>query len=162
VPEEIPAVIPLLPGAGWLRDRPIGPLILAFDPAAQFRLTASGGANPGETADCPFPPSDLIPPVLLAALTRGIYDLIAAAPERGICPFPKIRSALDTGPWERRGIYLSLRDSPAPAAWEDIFRRFLTGGFLIPPDPEAPLILPGALSPGEEAKLAELLAEPGN
>jgi hypothetical protein len=38
-----------------------------------------------------------------------------------------------------------------------LFSRFLENGFLIPPVPSHPLILPGILSPGEEAKLADLL-----
>jgi hypothetical protein len=36
----------------------------------------------------------------------------------------------------------------------------LEEGFLIPPAPAEPLILPGILSPGEEAKLAALLQLP--
>jgi hypothetical protein len=139
-----PVLIPVLPGSGWSRDRPSGPLILALDPAF------------GEA--CSFPPPDIIPPVTLAALTRGIYSLVAAAPERGTCPFPKVRAALAGGPWERRGIYLSLRETPEPAAWTETFRRFLEGGFLVSPDPADPLILPGILSPGEDAKLAGLLS----
>jgi hypothetical protein len=132
-----PALIPVLPGQSWVQSRP-APLILALD------------------AGLEAPPSDLIPPALLAVLTRGVYDLIAAAPER-TRPFPKIRAAPGQA-WERRGIYLFRRETPEPAAWERLFRRFLAGGFLIPPDP-APLILPGALSPGEETRLAELLVE---
>jgi hypothetical protein len=142
VPDGGPSIlIPLLPGSG--RGRSFGPLILALDPAFE--------------AEHPLPPPDLVPPAILAALTRGIYDLLAAAPERGKCPFPKIRAALAGGPWERRGIYLSLRKTPEPAVWTETFRRFLEGGFLIPPEPAEPLILPGILSPGEEAKLAGLL-----
>jgi hypothetical protein len=145
VPEGGPPIlVPVLPGSGWKGDRPSGPLILAVDPAF-------GEAHP-------LPPSDIVPPVTLAVLTRGICRLAAAGPERGKCPFPKIRAALAGGPWERRGIYLSLREPPGPAAWEGVFRRFLAGGFLVPPCPARPLILPGVLSPGEEAKLAALLA----
>jgi hypothetical protein len=94
---------------------------------------------------------------MLAALTRGIYDLIAAAPDRGKPSFPNISAALSSGFWRRRGIYLSPGEPPEPGLWEEIFRRFLEGGFLIPPDPGEPLILPGLLSPGEEAKLAGFL-----
>lgn len=140
---EAPVLIPLLPGLGWIQGRPSGPLILALDPAFE--------------AEPPLPPPDLIPPFILAALTRGIYDLIAAAPDRGKALFPDIKAALSRGFWRRRGIYLSPREVPAPERWEEIFRRFLEGGFLIPPDPREPLILPGFLSPGEEAKLAGLL-----
>jgi hypothetical protein len=139
-----PILIPVLPGSGWHRSS--GPLVLVIDPAFGVNL--------------PLPPPDIVSPAILAVLTRGVYDLIAAAPERGKCPFPKIRAALAGSPWERRGIYLSLREIPEPAAWAEIFRRFLEGGFLIPPNPVEPLILPGVLSPGEEAKLAGLLAGP--
>jgi hypothetical protein len=34
----------------------------------------------------------------------------------------------------------------------------LEAGFLLPPDQEDPLILPGTMSPGEEAKLGELIS----
>jgi hypothetical protein len=98
--------------------------------------------------------------VFSAALSRGVDDLMAAGPERGKCPFPKIRAVLDESPWERRGIYLFPKKPLKPQAWEPVFRRFLGEGVLIPPDPEEPLILPGFLSPGEEAKLADLLAAP--
>ena len=145
-PDGGPSIlIPVLPGSG--PNRSFGPLILALDPAF-----GAGHA---------LPPPDLVPPAILAALTKGVYDLIAAAPERGTYPFPRIRAALAGGLWERRGIYLSLREAPEPAAWTAIFRRFLEGGFLIPPDPGEPLILPGVLSPGEEAALAALLAGGG-
>jgi hypothetical protein len=143
-PGAIPVLCPLIPGLGRVHGRITGPLILAVDPLFEKAH--------------PLPPSALIAPALSAALARGIYDLIAAGPERGKCPFPKIRAVLPQSPWERRGIYLSPRETPEPGAWEGVFRRFLAGGFLVPPDPEDPLILPGFLSPGEEAKLAGLLA----
>jgi hypothetical protein len=143
VPEGPPVLIPVLPGLGWVQGRPSGPLILALDPAYE--------------AAHPLPPSDIIPPAILAALIRGIYDLIAAAPDRGKLSFPHITAALAQGFWRRRGIYLSPGEVPEPGLWEAIFRRFLEGGFLIPPDPGEPLILPGLLSPGEAAKLAGFL-----
>ncbi|MDR2258695.1 MAG: hypothetical protein LBE14_06055 [Treponema sp.] len=137
-----PVLVPLLPGLGWIQGRPSGPLVLALEPDFE--------------AEHPFPPSDLIPPALLAALTRGVYDLIAAAPDRGKPPAPGIAAALSRGAWRRRGIYVTPAAPPEPGAWEGIFRRFLAGGFLIPPNPGEPLILPGFLSPGEGAKLAGL------
>jgi hypothetical protein len=146
-PEGIPVLCPLIPGIGRVHGRVSGPLILAVDPLFEKKH--------------PLPPSELIAPALSAALTRGIYDLIAAGPVRGKCPFPKISAILPKSPWERRGVYLFLREAPKPGAWEGLFRHFLSGGFLVPPAPEDPLILPGFLSPGEEAKLAGLLAGPG-
>jgi hypothetical protein len=144
-PEAPPVLIPLLPGLGRAPGRLPAPLILAL--------------NPGPAPDSPLPPSDLMPPALLAVLARGVYDLIAAGPDRGGCPDRKLQAAIDRGPWERRGIYLSRREKPKPDAWAGHFHRFLAAGFLIPPSPEDPLILPGTLSPGEAANLAALLAD---
>jgi hypothetical protein len=158
-----PVLIPVLPGQlGGI------PFVLAIDP--QFAETH------------PFPPSGLISPALLALAVRGVYDLIAAAPERGKLRYHKIDSALkknaepadlgsvDHSPidpkpvvrWRRRGIYLFPQSSGNSTCinlsdWKKVFLRFLEGGFLIPPNPDSPLILPGILSPGEEAKLADLL-----
>jgi hypothetical protein len=38
-----------------------------------------------------------------------------------------------------------------------LFKKFLAGGFLIPPEPQEPLILPGELSAGEAAKLSGVI-----
>lgn len=103
-----------------------------------------------------FPPSDPVSPVILAVAARGIYDLLAA-PERGTPRLPKIEKALTRGRWRRRGIYLTLSEPPDAACYADLFRDFLDRGFLLPPDAGRPLILPGILSPGEEAALANLL-----
>jgi hypothetical protein len=103
-----------------------------------------------------FPPSDQVSPVILAAAIRGIYDLLAAG-DRGTPRFPKIKKALTQSPWRCRGIYLTLREPPDTAGYAGLFRDFLDRGFLLPPDATQPLILPGILSPGEEAALAELL-----
>jgi hypothetical protein len=103
-------------------------------------------------AGCP------LSPVVLAAASRAVYDLIAAL-DRGRPPFPRIDRALkQSGIWRRRGIYVSLSASPGSAAYTGLFRRFLEAGFLLPPGPGEPAILPGVLSPGEEAKLAALFA----
>jgi hypothetical protein len=103
----------------------------------------------------------MVSPVILAAAARGIYDLIATGSRGGRPVYPKINRLLYGGrsrepcPWYCRGIYLTPLE--AGSGWETLFRRFLEGGFLIPPSPREPLILPGILSPGEEAKLAALL-----
>jgi hypothetical protein len=120
-----------------------------------------------------FPEGDLIPPVILAAAARGIHDLVAATPGRGAVPYHTLSRALKKSPWRRRGIYIyhSQLSPVAPEydgvqdgrntveAYAALFRRFLENGFLLPPDPAQPLILPGELSAGEEAKLAGLLGE---
>jgi hypothetical protein len=148
---ERPVLIPVLP---WS----LSPPVAAFEPGLEDR----------------FPPSDLIPPAILAAAVRGIYDLLAEGKRRRPV-YPKVNQVLygRKGPgrepgqcpglWRSRGIYLSPRIDPeeAGALWETLFRRFLEGGFLIPPGPREPLILPGSLSGGEEAKLAALLGEAG-
>jgi hypothetical protein len=144
-----PILIPVVPGIqGWHYGLPLGLCVLAINP--DYEKTA------------PLPPGDFISPVLLAAAARGIFDLIAAAPERMKPAYPRIAKVLKddrlgTKFWQRQGIYLSPRQTPSPEEWTALFRRFLDNGFLLPPIPSQPLILPGILSPGEEAKLAKLL-----
>jgi hypothetical protein len=161
-PGACPVLVPVLP---W----PLAPWVLAPEAVLEDR----------------FPPSEPLPPVLLAAAARAVYDLIAAGKRGGRPVYPRINRALygtSAGEhfWRRRGIYLSCpalqaREGPLqiqgegpslgpasplpspPADWEDLYRCFLDAGFLIPPGPGEPLILPGFLSPGEEAKLAALL-----
>jgi hypothetical protein len=134
--------MPILP---W----PAAPRVLVLDPALE--------------QSHPFPPSDLIPPAFLAAALRGIHDLFAAGQERGAMKFRSIKKALAQSKWRRRGIYLSLAGNPAEPftgeAYAGLFRHFLEQGFLLPPGQDQPLILPGELSPGEEAKLARLLGD---
>jgi hypothetical protein len=138
-------LVPVLP---W----PLSPWVLALDPALEDRFALS-------------PP---VSPVLLAVAARAVYDIIAAGPRGGRPVYPRINHALygtSASPWRRRGPYLvhaSLLGNPrgqngAVPPWETLFRNFLREGFLIPPDPGEPLILPGILSPGEEARLAALL-----
>jgi hypothetical protein len=115
--------------------------------------------EPEQEAVYPFPPPDPFPPAFLAAALRGIYDLIAAGPERGRMKFRHIKKALSQSIWRRRGIYLSLAGTLTGDAYAEVFRRFLEQGFLLPPGQEQPLILPACLSPGEEAKLARLLGD---
>jgi hypothetical protein len=103
-----------------------------------------------------FPPSDIIAPLLLAPATRAIYDLIAS-PERGRPRFPGIEAALSNSPWCKQGIYCSLATPLEERDYAALFHRFLENGFLLPPTQNAPLILPGTLSAGEEAKLAGLV-----
>lgn len=148
VPENAaPVVIPVLPGMqDWRGGLPRGLCALALDPEFE---TGNGGAS--------LPSGEFLSPVLLAVAVRGIYDLIAAAPERAQCPWPRINRALKESPWQRRGIYLSLAAPPDPETWAGLFRHFLDEGFLLPPGPADPLILPGELSPGEAVKLAGAL-----
>jgi len=143
VPENPPVLIPVVPGIQTWRDGlPLGLCVLAVN------------------KDAAIGDGDFLPPVLLAAAARGIYDLISAAPERANPQYPRIAKALKSSPqnfWQRNGIYLTPRQKPAQTEWPALFRRFLENGFLLPPHPSQPLILPGVLSPGEEAKLASLI-----
>ena len=134
-----PAGSLLLPVLPW----PLAPLVLAADKSLEPRL----------------PPGDLIAPVLLAAAARAVYDLIAA-PDRGEVRYPKVEKALahKDCAWKQEGIYLRYRETVAREAWAELWKRFLEAGFLLPPRREDPLILPGTMSPGEEAKLAGLIS----
>jgi hypothetical protein len=109
-----------------------------------------------------FPPSsqDLISPAMLALAARSVHDLIAAQPLRKARAFPRLLKALTQSPWRRSGVYLTRETVPGVPGMEAhaaLFRCFLEKGFLLPPDPRYPLIIPGEMSPGEEAALADLL-----
>ena len=152
VPENSPPVlIPVVPGIqGWHKGLPYGLCVLAVNP--DFEKTN------------PMPPGNILSPVLLAVAARGLYDLIAAAPGRVKLKYPRIEKTLknsrpETSRWRRQGIYLSPPQELSQEEWAALFRRFLEAGFLLPPVPYQPAILPGILSPGEEAKLAGLLKE---
>ena len=151
VPENAPPVlIPVVPGIqGWHSGLsgsilPHGLCVLAVDPAFD---------------QATFPPGDFLSPVLLAAAARGLYDLIAAAPERTNPKFLRINKALKNSRWQQQGVYLTLRQTVSMEEWAAFFSHFHANGFLLPPIPSHPVILPGVLSPGEEVKLAALLAE---
>jgi len=106
--------------------------------------------------------SETLPPVLLAAATRGIYDILAA-PQRAKPLLPRIdkictqQTVNKVCIWQREGIYLTLKEEIKTEEWETLFCQYLEAGFLLPPTQSFPLILPGEMSAGEEAKLAELL-----
>jgi hypothetical protein len=138
------ALVPVLPQP-W----PDALCVLALPP-----VPAEGAA--AETVPA-IPPSQLIPPSILAAATRGVYDLVAATPARGRLDYPRVEQALAGNAWRRRGIYLSLSSAVDNGTYAALFQGFLERGFLIPPVQTQPLILPGVLSEGEEAKLGETI-----
>ena len=146
VPENAPPVlIPVVPGIqGWRDGLPLGLCVLAVAP---------------DVDPATFPPGDFLSPVLLAAAARGLYDIIATAPERANPVCPRITKVLKDSRWQRQGVYLTLQKIVSTEEWVELFSRFLANGFLLPPVHSQPVILPGILSPGEEAKLAGLLAE---
>jgi hypothetical protein len=140
IADNAPSIlVPVLPGIqSWHDNLPQGLCVLAAQSQDTFTQ---------------FPQNDILPPYLLAAATRGIYDLIAA-PVRGKLHYPRINKALQNSRWKRTGIYLVLKDEPDTSAYNILFQSFLCAGFLLPPYPSHPLILPAELSDGEEAKLA--------
>jgi hypothetical protein len=81
---------------------------------------------------------------------------LLAAAGRGGVRYPKVEKALAQKGciWKQEGIYLRCRETVSVDAWAGIWKGFLDAGFLLPPDQDDPLILPGIMSPGEEAKLA--------
>jgi hypothetical protein len=158
--QAMPVLLPVLPCAF-----PGVPAVFAVNTAA---FTSSPAGLAEKTVLPEFPPPQLISPVALVAAARSIYDLLAK-PERGTPRFPKIDCAVKkSAVWKRHGIYLTFVSGEnagggnsgnrcVPESYAILFRYFLESGFLLPPSPEDPLILPGELSPGEEAKLVALL-----
>jgi len=147
ITEDTPLLVPVLPGFQiWRGGFPFGLCVLAAKEARYFESKTQ------------FPESDSLPPVLLTAAARGIYDILAA-PERAKIKFPRIEIALEKNCWRREGIYLYLKKEPKTEEWIALFQKFLEVGFLLPPSPSFPVILPGELSAGEDAKLAAVLGE---
>jgi hypothetical protein len=142
VSENAPVLIPVLPGIQlWRSGLPFGLCAVATESENHF-------AN--------LPESDILSPVLLATATRGIHDLLAAT-ERATPHLQRVDKVLKKSNWLRRGIYLELKEKRE--TWNALFEKFLNAGFLLPPVSSFPLILPGELSDGEEAKLAAVLSE---
>ncbi|MDR1839707.1 MAG: hypothetical protein LBQ93_09030 [Treponema sp.] len=140
-----PILVPVLSGIQLWRDNlPLGLCVVTAESENQL-------AN--------LPVSDILSPVLLAVATRGVYDLLSAQ-DRAKPNFPRIAKALQTSKtWQRRGIYLYPKEKRESETWPALFNKFLDAGFLLPPTPSQPLILPGELFDGEEAKLAACLLE---
>jgi hypothetical protein len=153
--QRLDPAVPLSLWRPFLEDEPLPPSRLLI-PVLPWALSPRVLVIP-ESLE--LPPSDMLSPVILAAGTRSLYDLIAAASERGKLRFPKIQQALRQSKWQRRGIYLHYGEPLDKESYRSLFLHFLEGGFLLPPCQDTPLIIPGILSPGEELRLAELLQE---
>ena len=147
-------LIPVLPGVQTWRDNlPLGLCVVAAK---------------SEDELAKLPPGDILSPVLLAAAARGVHDILGS-PQRANPVLPRTFKALPEASlqvqttaqlWQRQGIYLTQKEKPSPEKWEKLFNKFLEAGFLLPPIPSHPLILPGELSDGEDAKLAAALSLP--
>ena len=148
--EKSPAfLIPVLPGIQyWENGLPLGLCVVAAKCEAHL---------------CELPVGDTLPPVLLSVAARGVYDLLGS-PNRAKPDFPLIAKALQKNSaklrWRRQGIYLYPKERPGNDEWAMLFSQFLEAGFLLPPNQNHPLILPGELSTGEETKLAAIIANP--
>ena len=152
--KKTPVLVPVLP---W----PLGPAVLVLE-EGMVKTFPQGNKSIGtepQPANSAAGYGELISPVLLAPAARALHDLAAElknhVPNRP--RFLKIEKILKDSPWRRRGIYLTGEPDMNSEKYEALFRRFLEGGFLIPPSPLEPLILPFSMSSGEESKLAELL-----
>jgi len=138
-----PILIPVIPGIQTWRD------------GLPFGLCAAAAKNENQLLN--FPESDNLSPILLAAAARGIYDLLASS-QRVKPDFPRVIKALKNSIWKKQGIYITLKeDVISYNNWTILFNKFFEIGFLLPPVPAYPLILPGEMSDGEEAKLAAAL-----
>ena len=138
-----PVFIPVLPGIqSWRGGLPLGLCVVATESEEQL---------------APLPPNDILSPILLVMAARGVYDLLAS-PLRAKPILPKTFKALQKSRWKRHGVYLYLNESAQHEEWQALFRQFLEAGFLLPPCPSQPVILPGELSAGEDSKLAAVLS----
>jgi hypothetical protein len=149
---NVPLWRPFAADSGAVQNNPRFIPVLPWPLAPAVLVRTTDSAPPAERESPPPPP------LILAASTRAIYNL-AAAPERGSVRYSRVEAAVsraDSG-FQRDGIYLYARESAA-SRWESVFSAFLRAGFLIPPAPAYPLILPAGLSPGEEARLAPQMA----
>ena len=144
VADNTSLLVPVLPGIQtWREGMPLGLCVAAA--ASEDLLTQ-------------LPSGDALSPILLAVAARGVYDLLAS-PQRARPTMPRVMKALQKSRWQKRGIYLSLEEEVNEEEWAALFQQFLEAGFLLPPVQSQPLILPGELSAGEEAKLAALLSK---
>ncbi|MCL2382013.1 MAG: hypothetical protein FWC64_10585 [Treponema sp.] len=143
-PQPDAILVPVLP---W----PQGPAVLVLE----------------KSMEDTFAPGELIPPALLAPAARALHNLAAALKACGPpCreqAYPKIRKALSGSQptpalWRRQGIYITAGPDTSGETYEALFRRFLDGGFLIPPSGKEPVILPLSMTSGEESKLAQLMS----
>ena len=97
-------------------------------------------------SDSEPPESDIIARFRLAALVRGIYDLVSNTGR----PELKLPAFTSVGPY--------LLPQPADRSYPDRFNVFLNHGFLTSPVESAPSIVPAQMSAGELAELRRAAA----
>ena len=107
-----------------------------------------------------FPVSSPASPVILAAATRALADLSTELTREPHRPILRLSKNMDAIPGcSLRGPYLTFSASAEAESYRSLFKRFLARGFLLPPDPSQPAILPGTLSEGEETALVAAIAD---
>lgn len=121
-------VVPLLPFPGKFV-----PAVLCFkDPKLEKLL----------------PPSALCSPLLLAGLTRIVYDLMKEIAERDIGEW----GTFVVDGWERKGPYL-LPVHKNGGEYGELYNELLEAGIVVNPHFPGPSIIPGEYSQGEVKKL---------
>jgi hypothetical protein len=128
-PGKPDVLIPILPTGG-----------MAGLTAVCFRI------REGEQA----PEGDCLPPFVLSAVLRALSGLETAERAENSVTRAVDRSA----DWRRRGPY--VRAMFEAGRYPEVVRGFLRAGFLLNPFFPGPSIIPGELSPGEEAGLRRL------
>ena len=126
--EIVSPVIPM-PGTGWVT-------ILAFRKEVEPIIE----------------PSDAVPPFILAAIKRTVFDLA------------KLRESFDGSHWSefdtsvfrRRGPY--LEPTVSADAFLALYRDALDHGIMLSPDNASPSIIPGSCDPGEIRNFQRVLA----
>lgn len=103
-----------------------------------------------DTGNRKIVPSDMLPPPVLAATARGIYDLIAELPCRSERDW-NLYDSIICKYWKRRGPYLLPLVSPEQ--YKDFFRHCLDCGLLISPYYRTPSIIPYGADTGNFTEL---------
>lgn len=137
IPDTIPLLFPVLP---LLLDTAVRIILIHRDVITRF------------------PPSDCISAFVLSCISRTVCTLLSELPERALPLMPATNKALMHPYWIRRGIYVQTAVPLDKESSLNLFKRFLAAGFLLPPFPADPIILPAEISPGEDASLAKLLS----
>jgi hypothetical protein len=124
------------------------------------RLPFPGGFAPvlvcfSEGYESSLPDSDPVSPVLVAGLTRVIFDLSRVLDDAKEC---KQREeswrVFDGGPWVRRGPYLIF--SQKEEEYAGLYALMLERGILLPPEYPAVGIIPGEYTLGEIRPMMEV------
>lgn len=107
-----------------------------------------------------FPSSGPASPVVLAAASRALADLSNELSRDAERPSLRLAGKIGSIPGcSLRGPYLVFAESTNAEAYALLFGRLLSRGFLLPPDPSLPAILPETLSEGEEKALMSAIAD---